>query len=89
MIKKVKMAKSIVPTYSNTYAGSNIQFSSNGQTKTLIDENFNVHAKRLVLEDEDTGMEWEIRIKNGKLIAEPLDPVDKRNHKINKVINDK
>lgn len=43
---------------------------------------------RLALVDEKTGNKWEIKISDGQLIVEPMELVDKRDVKINKLIND-
>ena len=43
---------------------------------------------RLALVDEKTGNKWEIKISDGQLIVEPMELDDKRDVKINKLIND-
>lgn len=52
-----------------------------------VDSDGRTIVKQLVLLDEKTGNKWEIKISDGTLIAEPLELEDKRNQKINKLLD--
>lgn len=43
---------------------------------------------RLVLVDQKDGKEWELSISDGKLVVEPYEKDEKRDFRINKVINE-
>jgi hypothetical protein len=44
--------------------------------------------ERLVLVDQKTGEDWEVVIYDGKVHIEPFDKDEKRNFRINKVIDE-
>ena len=44
--------------------------------------------ERLVLVDQKTGKDWEVVLYDGKIHIEPFDKDEKRNFRINKVINE-
>ena len=41
---------------------------------------------RLVLVDQKTGLEWELSISDGNILIEPYELIEKRDFRINKVI---
>ena len=41
---------------------------------------------RLVLVDQKTGLEWELSISDGSILIEPYELIEKRDFRINKVI---
>jgi hypothetical protein len=43
---------------------------------------------RLVLVDQKTGVEWELSISDGNISIEPYELVEKRDFRINKIIED-
>jgi len=43
---------------------------------------------RLVLVDQKTGVEWELSISDGRISIEPYELVEKRDFRINKIIED-
>lgn len=43
---------------------------------------------RLVLIDQKTGIEWELSISNGNILIEPYELIEKRDFRINKIIDD-
>jgi hypothetical protein len=57
-----------------------------GTNAINIDCDGNTVISKLVLLDEKTGNKWEIKISDGELIAEPLELVDKREYKLNKIL---
>lgn len=44
--------------------------------------------QRLVLVDQKTGKDWEVVLYDGEIHIEPFDKDEKRNFRINKVINE-
>jgi hypothetical protein len=42
---------------------------------------------RLVLTDQTTGKEWEISIHDGKIITEPFEKIEKRDYRIDQIID--
>lgn len=51
-----------------------------------VDSDGNTVITKLVLLDEKTGNRWQIKISDGELIVEPLELDDKRELKLNKVL---
>lgn len=60
-------------------SGSNVAISVDPLGNTVID--------KLVLKDEKTGRNWQLKVYNGELIIEPLDIIDKRDVKIKKILD--
>ena len=44
--------------------------------------------ERLVLIDQKTGFEWELSISDGNILIEPYELIEKRDFRINKIIDD-
>lgn len=59
---------------------------SNGYNICVTDDGLTI-VTNLTLEDEVTGNKWTLKVNNGQLIIEPLDSIDKRDIKINKILN--
>ena len=57
-----------------------------GTNAISVDSDGSTVISKLVLLDEKTGNKWEIKISDGELIAEPLELVDKREYKLNKIL---
>ena len=52
-----------------------------------VDSSGRTIVKQLVLLDEVTGGKWEVKISNGNLIVEPSETDEKRNWKINNLLD--
>lgn len=68
---------------------NNIFEVNNGTNSTAIkvDEYGNTLINNLILLDED-GSRWKIKVKDGQLVIEPLDVINKRNEYIKSILND-
>lgn len=45
-------------------------------------------VQHLVLKDRSTGVEWEIYIDNGRVVAEPWDVAERREYRLGSLLND-
>lgn len=70
-------------THSNIF-----QVNNNNSTAITVDEYGNTLIDNLILLDED-GSRWKIRVKDGQLVIEPLDVINKRNEYIKSILNEK
>jgi hypothetical protein len=43
-------------------------------------------VNKLVLLDEVTGRRWQVKVSNGQLLVEPVEMIDKRDYKIDKIL---
>ena len=73
----------IVNTSSNPFV-----VNSGNNSAITVDSDGNTTIEKLILKDEKTGRNWQLKINDGKLIVEPLDIIDKREWKIEKVLNE-
>jgi len=63
---------------------------SGGSSQAIsVDSDGSTVITKLVLLDEKTGNKWQIKISDGELIAEPLELEDKREIKLNSILDDK
>lgn len=44
--------------------------------------------ERLILIDQKTGVEWELSVSDGNILIEPYELIEKRDFRINKIIDD-
>ena len=70
-------------THSNIF-----QVNNNKSTAITVDECGNTLIDSLILLDGD-GSRWKIRVKDGQLVIEPLDVINKRNEYIKSILNEK
>ena len=61
---------------------------SSGVTPLTIDSSGLVVISNLALIDERTGNKWLIKVDDGKLIIEPVELEDKREHKLKSILDD-
>lgn len=62
--------------------------NSSGSTSLTVDPDGLVVIPSLALIDVKTGNKWLIKVDNGKLIIEPVEIEDKRDHKIKSILDD-
>jgi hypothetical protein len=62
--------------------------TSDNSNAIEVDSKGRTIIKQLVLLDEVTGDEWNVRLSNGQLIVEPSDLEKKREYKINNLLDD-
>lgn len=62
--------------------------SGSGSNSLTVDSSGLVVIQNLALIDEKTGNKWLIKVDNGKLIIEPVEIEDKRDHKIKSILDD-
>lgn len=60
---------------------------SSGSSAIEVDSDGNTVIKNLILLDEKTGNKWSIKVSAGELIIEPAKIEDKREFRINKVLD--
>ena len=60
---------------------------SSGSSAIEVDSDGNTVIKNLIILDEKTGNKWSIKVSAGELIIEPLIIEDKREFRINKVLD--
>ena len=63
-------------------------FKKESQKELQADIEGVTRLQRLVLVDQKTGEDWEVVLYDGKIHIEPFDKDEKRNFRINKVINE-
>lgn len=74
----------IVNTSSNPFV-----VNSGGNSNAItVDSDVNTVIEKLILKDEKTGRNWQLKINDGELMIEPLDIIDKRDLKIKNVLNE-
>lgn len=74
----------IVNTSSNPFV-----VNSGGNNNAItVDSDGNTIIEKLILKDEKTGRNWQLKINDGELMIEPLDIIDKRDLKIKNVLNE-
>ena len=75
---------------SNTVNTSSNPFvvNSGSNSALTVDSDGNTVIEKLVLKDEKTGRKWQLKISDGEIIVEPLEIQDKREWKIEKVLNE-
>ena len=62
--------------------------SGSGSNSLTVDSSGLVVIQNLALIDEKNGNKWLIKVDNGKLIIEPVEIEDKRDHKIKSILDD-
>lgn len=62
--------------------------TSDNSNAIEVDSKGRTIIQQLVLLDEVTGEEWNVRLSNGQLIVEPSELNKKREYKINNLLND-
>ncbi len=62
--------------------------NSGSSSAITVDSDGNTVIEKLVLKDEKTGRKWQLKISDGEIIVEPLEIQDKREWKIEKVLNE-
>ena len=62
--------------------------NGSGSTPLTVDPDGLVVIPSLALIDEKTGNKWLIKVKDGKLIIEPVEIEDKRDYKIKSILDD-
>jgi hypothetical protein len=62
--------------------------NGSGATSLIVEPDGLVVIPSLALIDEKTGNKWLIRVDDGKLIIEPVEIEDKRDHKIKSILDD-
>jgi hypothetical protein len=62
--------------------------SSSGNSAIEVFPDGNTVIKNLVLLDEKTGNKWSLKVSDGQLIVEPWELEDKREYKLEKILND-
>ncbi len=62
--------------------------NSGSNSAITVDSDGNTIIEKLVLKDEKTGRKWQLKISDGEIIVEPLEIQDKREWKIEKVLNE-
>jgi hypothetical protein len=62
--------------------------NSGSNSAITVDSDGNTVIEKLVLKDEKTGRKWQLKISDGEIIVEPLEIQDKREWKIEKVLNE-
>lgn len=62
--------------------------SGSSSNSLTVDSSGLVVIQNLALIDEKTGNKWLIKVDNGKLIIEPVEIEDKRDHKIKSILDD-
>ena len=62
--------------------------SSSGNSAIEVYPDGNTVIKNLVLLDEKTGNKWSLKVSDGQLIVEPWELEDKREYKLEKILND-
>lgn len=78
------MNKNISTTIKNT--NPFVVTTSTSQSAIVVDDSGATVIEKLILKDEKTGTKWSVKISNGELIAEPLELIDKREYKLNKIL---
>jgi hypothetical protein len=63
-------------------------FKKESQKELQADIEGVTRLERLVLVDQKTGDDWEVVLYDGKIHIEPFDKDEKRNFRINKVIDE-
>ena len=78
---------------------TNSQNSGNNVSNSILNVNANIseltadiegitRMDRMILVDQKTGVEWELSISDGNVLIEPYELIEKRDFRINKVIED-
>lgn len=78
---------------------TNSQNSGNKVSNSILNVNANIseltadiegitRMDRMILVDQKTGVEWELSISDGNVLIEPYELIEKRDFRINKVIED-
>lgn len=76
---------------------TNSQNSGNNVSNSILNVNANIseltadiegitRMDRMILVDQKTGVEWELSISDGNILIEPYELIEKRDFRINKVI---
>ena len=76
---------------------TNGQNSGNNVSNSILNVNANIseltadiegitRMDRMILVDQKTGVEWELSISDGNVLIEPYELIEKRDFRINKVI---
>lgn len=76
---------------------TNSQNSGNSVSNNILNVNANIseltadiegitRMDRMILVDQKTGVEWELSISDGNVLIEPYELIEKRDFRINKVI---
>lgn len=60
--------------------------SGSGTTSLTVDPDGLVVISKLALIDEKTGNKWLIKVDDGKLMIEPVELEDKREHKLKSIL---
>ena len=83
------------------FVTNNTNSQNNGNNVSVSNSILNVNEKtteltadiegitrmdRLVLVDQNTGFEWELSIRDGNMVIEPYELLEKRNFRIEKII---
>jgi hypothetical protein len=63
-------------------------FKNHSQKEVQADIEGVTRLERLVLVDQKTGKDWEVVLYDGKIHVEPFEKNEKRDFRINKVINE-
>ena len=78
---------------------TNSQNSGNNVSNSILNVNVNIseltadiegiiRMDRMILVDQKTGLEWELSISDGNISIEPYELIEKRDFRINKVMED-
>lgn len=71
------------------YTNTNSKLSVNNHLEESVinvDNDGYCVVNKLALLDEVTGRRWQVKVSNGQLLVEPVELVDKRDYKIDKIL---
>lgn len=74
-------------TPTSNIANSFVVNSSGNNNAITVDSDGNTVIEKLILKDEKTGRKWQLKVNDGELVIEPLELVDKRDLKLNNVLD--
>ena len=71
--------------YTNTNSKLNVKNHLEESVINVDNDGYCV-VNKLALLDEVTGRRWQVKVSNGQLLVEPVELVDKRDYKIDKIL---